>query len=147
MCSNLAKEVQAELMSRMKQPMRTAMRFAVYVRCLGVEPLPFRHKTHHAYAVALQQQYDGLARLVDRATLLQAKSEGRALIRQHTLPVAAGNIFPSQVNRGNKPGRFKKNSQRLMECPANFVPVRNVRDWHERSLRWHEARGINRSRQ
>ena len=33
-----------------------------------------------------------------------------------------------------------------VECPANFVPVRNIRNWHERSLRWHEARGINRSR-
>jgi hypothetical protein len=34
----------------------------------------------------------------------------------------------------------------VVECPANFVPVRNVRNWHERSLVWHEARGINRSR-
>jgi 2-hydroxychromene-2-carboxylate isomerase len=24
--------------------------------------------------------------------------------------------------------------QLVMECPANFVPVKNVRNWHERSL-------------
>ncbi len=34
----------------------------------------------------------------------------------------------------------------LVECPANFVPVENIRNWHERSWRWHEARGINRSK-
>jgi hypothetical protein len=33
-----------------------------------------------------------------------------------------------------------------VECPANFVPVRKIRNWHERSLVWHEARGINLSR-
>jgi hypothetical protein len=33
-----------------------------------------------------------------------------------------------------------------VECPAIFVPVRKIRNWHERSLRWHEASGINRSR-
>jgi hypothetical protein len=38
-------------MSRMKQPMRTAMRFAVYIRSLGAEPLAFKHKTYRAYAI------------------------------------------------------------------------------------------------
>jgi len=33
----------------------------------------------------------------------------------------------------------------LVECPATFVPVRNVRNWHERSLEWDEASGINRA--
>jgi hypothetical protein len=33
-----------------------------------------------------------------------------------------------------------------LECPANFVPVRNIRNWHERSFVWDEGRGINRSR-
>ncbi len=30
-----------------------------------------------------------------------------------------------------------------VECPANFVSVENIRNWHERNLEWHEARSIN----
>jgi hypothetical protein len=33
-----------------------------------------------------------------------------------------------------------------VDCPANFVPVRNIRNWHERSFVWDEGRGINRTR-
>jgi hypothetical protein len=83
-------------MSRMKEPMRTAMRFAVYVRSLGAEPLPFRHKTYEAYAVALQRQYEELLRTVEPAIAREARIAGRVLIRKRTLQVAAGDLFPTQ---------------------------------------------------
>ena len=83
-------------MTKMKHPMRTAMRFAVYIRMLGEEPRPFQHETHRSYVVALQQQYDALLLMVDPATARQAKAAGRTLIRQETLHVVAGDLFPTQ---------------------------------------------------
>jgi hypothetical protein len=94
-------------MSRMNEPMRTAMRFAVYIRALGAEPLPFGRKTYRAYAVALQRQYDELLRTVEPAIAREARIAGRALIRKQTLPVAAGDLFPTQ-----QPPRVAKSSSK-----------------------------------
>jgi hypothetical protein len=33
-----------------------------------------------------------------------------------------------------------------LECPASFVPVKNERNWNERSIGWHEERSTRRSR-
>ncbi len=100
-------------MSKMKHPMHTAMRFGVYIRCLGAEPLRLERRTYRAYAIALQRQYDELRRTVDPATARQAKSAGRALIRQHTFRAAAGDLFPAQPSRPAK--------VHLPEVPADEV--------------------------
>jgi hypothetical protein len=53
-------------------------------------------------------------------------------------------LTPREKN--TSPSRKQKTDPNALECPANFVPVKNIGNWHERSWRWHEARGIKRSR-
>jgi hypothetical protein len=70
---------------------RTALRFAVYIRGLGGEPLPFAHTDYRAYTVALQRQYDNLRLALDPTVVKEARAAGRILIRRQSLAVAAGN--------------------------------------------------------
>ena len=80
-------------MARMGASKRSALRFAVYIRCLGGEPLPFAHKGYRAYALALQRQYEQLRQTLDPVAAQEARRAGRLLIRQKSLLVAASNSF------------------------------------------------------
>jgi hypothetical protein len=95
--------------------MEMAMRYAVYLRFLGADPVQFRHRTYSDYATALQQQYDGLLRTVDPAIARQARITGRALIRKQTLPVAAGDLFCSSDNQDHAVPMTQKSRNPLRE--------------------------------
>src|ERR1700757_3369971 len=73
---------------------RRALRFAVYIRCLGREPLPFAQNYYRAYALALERQYEQFRQTLDPTAIQKARIEGRRLIRQNSLNGAAGNPPP-----------------------------------------------------
>jgi hypothetical protein len=83
---------------RMRASKRTALRFVVYIRALGGQPLPFEHRDYRAYAAALQSQFDKLRQTVDPATAREARIAGRALIREKTLTIAEGNLLSATMS-------------------------------------------------
>ena len=81
-------------MAKMGASKRTALRFAVYIRGLGGEPLPFAHKDYRAYAAALHRQYNKLRLAFNPTVVKEARAAGRLRIRRQSLVLAAGNSLP-----------------------------------------------------
>jgi hypothetical protein len=82
----------------MRASKKTALRFVVYIRALGGQPLPFDHRDYRAYAAALQSQFDKLRQAVDPAIAREARIVGRALIREKTLTIAAGDGLSANIS-------------------------------------------------
>jgi len=89
-------------MARMGASKRKALRFAVYIKCLGGEPLPHAHVDYRAYATALQSQYDRLKQTLDPAAVQEARKAGRLLIRRKSLTVVMEKVLPAISS--NPPG-------------------------------------------
>lgn len=82
-------------MAKMGASKRSVLRFAIYIKGLGGEPLPYAYKDYRPYAVALQSQYDELRRTLDPTVVKAARTAGRNLIRTKTLSIAASDLVPS----------------------------------------------------
>jgi hypothetical protein len=80
--------------AKMGKSKQSALRFALYVKALGGEPVPFNQRDFGTYAIALQQQYEELRHSLDRKVVVEARNAARALIRKQTLAVAAQAIIP-----------------------------------------------------
>lgn len=73
---------------------RTALRFAVYIRALGGDPIPFRHGTHREWALDLQRQHERLRQGVPPELAKAAKISARAIIRRKGYRLAAEEVEP-----------------------------------------------------
>jgi len=81
----------------MNKHLRTGLRFCVYIRAIGGEPVPFRHGSHREWALDLQRQHERLRRGTDPEHVKAAKSSAKALIRQMGYRKAAEEVVPVQV--------------------------------------------------
>ena len=70
------------------------MWFALLIKTLGVEPVPFQHGNYRDYAVALQQQYQKLRAGLDPAVGVRARIAARTEMSKRTLSVAAQGLVP-----------------------------------------------------
>jgi hypothetical protein len=68
---------------------RTAMRFALYIKTLGEDPVPLQHNSYRDYAVALQRQYEELRLQLGSKRANQARRSARREIKKLTLSLAA----------------------------------------------------------
>lgn len=115
---------------------RTALRFVVYIRALGGQPLPFDHWDYRTYAAALQSQFDKLRQAADPAIAREARIAGRALIREKTLTVAAGDLLsaiPSMTNSQREAGRATATVRET--SPKNSDDLISVTTQEEESLK------------
>jgi hypothetical protein len=103
------------------------MRLALYIKTMGVEPVPIQHTGYRAHAAALQKQYDKLKLELDLGVFMQARTAARAQIKQHTLPVAAQGLLPPVPNAPPKPRPKKalKVRSRLQKT-ISYAPARNI---------------------
>src|SRR5260370_38717916 len=62
---------------------------------MGAVPLPLEHGCYKAYALALQQQYEGLKHELGPKVASEARAAARAAIRQQTLAIAAEGLVRS----------------------------------------------------
>lgn len=104
-----------------------AMRLVLYIKTMGVEPVPIQHTGYRAWAAALQQQYEKLKAELDPEVFMQARTAARAQIKQHTLPVAAQGLLPPVPNAPPKP-RPKKTLQvrSRPQKPTAYSPAQNT---------------------
>jgi hypothetical protein len=70
---------------KLKRFRRRAMWFALLIKTLGVEPIPFQHRDYRDYAAALQQQYQKLRAHLGPAIGAQAIIAARTQMTKHTL--------------------------------------------------------------
>jgi len=97
---------------------KTALRSVVYIRALGGQPLPFEHWDYRAYAAALQSQSDKLRQAVDPAIARETQIVGRALIREKTLTIAAGDVLSANISVpsvAHSPGEAGRATALVME--------------------------------
>lgn len=78
----------------MNKNLRTALRFAAYIRAMGGDPIPFRHGSHREWALNLQRQHERLRQGVAPEYFKAAKASARALIRQKGYRRAAEEVAP-----------------------------------------------------
>jgi hypothetical protein len=65
------------------------MRFALYIKTLGEQPVPLQHNSYRDYAVALQRQYEQLRIQLGSEMANQARRSARREIKRLTLSSAA----------------------------------------------------------
>jgi hypothetical protein len=105
------------------------MWFALLIKTLGVEPLPFQHRDYRDYAVALQQQYQKLRGEIDPAIGVKARIAARTQMTEHTLSVAARGLIPDIPPAPPKPDLVKNRlpvrstPQRPAYSPARIAPA------------------------
>lgn len=81
----------------MNPHLRTALRWVVYIRTMGGEPIPFQHGSHREWALALQRQHEQLRLGVAPEFCKTAKLSARALIKQKGYRRAANEAVPVSV--------------------------------------------------
>lgn len=81
----------------MNQHLRSALRFATYIRAMGGEPIPYRHGSHWEWALDLQRQHERLRQGLDPNIVSAAKRSARELIGRMGYRLAAEEATPVQV--------------------------------------------------
>jgi hypothetical protein len=102
---------------------RIAMRFALYIKTLGAEPIPLQHNGYRDYAIALQRQYEQLRIQLGSETVDQARRSARREIKKLTLSLAAQDLVPPVPPTPLKP-RTKTsvpNSHEKWNCRRKLV--------------------------
>ena len=102
------------------------MRLALYIKTLGVEPVPFQHRDYRDYAAALQQQYQKLTVKLDSGVIAQARTVARSQIKKLTLPVAAHGLVPPVPPASPKP-RLAKNTLQVSTTPPKPISISPAR--------------------
>jgi hypothetical protein len=90
----------------MNKNLRRALRFCVYIRCIGDDPIPFGHGSYSEWALELQRQHERLRQNVPPEFAAAAKASARDLISQKGYRRAAEEAQPIQmtVSDAGKPG-------------------------------------------
>ena len=110
---------------RMKDLKRAAMRLAVYVRELGVEPVALRGNAYREWERALQKQYQELRDSLGKEAGQAARVRGRALIRRVGLSSAVPDLAPAPTRTQRKKvgGSKPQPSGPAPETAAAITPV------------------------
>ena len=83
------------------------MRLALYIKTMGVEPVPIQHTGYRTWAAALQQQYQKLRAKLDPAIGVRARISARTQMTKRTLSVAARGLVPDIPPAPHKPPPVK----------------------------------------
>lgn len=81
----------------MNHNLRTAFRFAAYIRCMGGEPIPMQGRTPHHWAIELQRQHERLRQSVAPEVARTAKASAKVSIRLKGYRRAAEEAAPVQA--------------------------------------------------
>jgi hypothetical protein len=111
---------------------RLALRLALYIRTLNVDPVPFDHSSYKSYVMSLNHQYVSLKNALDSKLVSEARTAARLAIRQKSLEVAAEGLVPRIPQGTSKPRgpRYIKSRLRLQrffeEWGASYSSVFKV---------------------
>lgn len=113
---------------------REVMWLTIYLRMAGVEPLPFRHRTHRLYAADLQRQLSTIERRLGGEKLDELRRQARELVRASSL---------HSVSTGNRPAESNgKTCQQKPTQGSRAVSSEFVRFEPTASQRWNCRRKL-----
>lgn len=89
-------ELSGGVVAKLSRNRRLALRFCMYIKALGIVPLPYQGQALEAYAIALQKQYESLRHEFGPETSRAALIAGRAALKERGFAQIAAQ-FPFSV--------------------------------------------------